>query len=113
MVIQALQHFRRQIGKPLLGVWDRLNAHRAHHTAAFLERHARNVAVAYLPAYAPDLNPEELCNASVKRAIANALPADTADLHQRVRRAFRRLQDRADVIIVCFHHAGLSLKRLP
>jgi hypothetical protein len=63
VVIRALQHFRRQIGRPLLVVWDRLNAHRAHRTAAFLARHAHDFAVAYLPAYAPDLNPEELCNA--------------------------------------------------
>lgn len=113
VVIQALQHFRRQIGKPLLVVWDRLNAHRAHRTAAFLERHARDYAVAYLPAYAPDLNPEELCNAWVKRTMENALPCDIADLHQRVRRAFRRLQHRADFIIGCFRHAGLSLTQLP
>src|SRR5918994_1091969 len=86
----------RKIGRPLLVVWDRLNAHRAHRTAAFLARHARDFAVAYLPAYAPDLNPEEPCNAWVKRILENALPGDIADLHRRVRRAFRRLQHWAD-----------------
>jgi transposase len=113
VVVQALQHFRRQIGQPLLVVWDRLNAHRAHRTAAFLERHARDFAVAYLPAYAPDLNPEELCNAWVKRTMENALPCDIAELHRCVRRAFRRLQHRADFIIGCFRHVGLSLTQLP
>jgi transposase len=113
VVIRALQHFRRQIGRPLLVVWDRLNAHRAHRTAAFLARHAHDFAVAYLPAYAPDLNPEELCNAWVKRSMENALPCDIADLHRRVRRAFRRLQHRADFIIGCFRNAGLSLTQLP
>ncbi|MBV1795741.1 transposase [Siccirubricoccus sp. G192] len=109
VVIQALQHFRRMIGRPLLVVWDRLNAHRAHRTAAFLAHHARDFAVAYLPAYAPDLNPEEPCNAWVKRTMENALPCGIADLHRRVQRAFRRLQHRADFIIGCFRHAGLSL----
>jgi len=46
VVIRALRHFRRKIGRPLLVVWDRLNAHRAHRTAAFLARHADDFAVA-------------------------------------------------------------------
>jgi hypothetical protein len=46
VVIRALRHFRREIGRPLLVVWDRLNAHRAHRTAAFLARYARDFAVA-------------------------------------------------------------------
>jgi transposase len=113
VVIRALRHFRRKIGQPLLIVWDRLNAHRARRTAAFLARHARDFAVAYLPAYAPDLNPEEPCNAWVKRVMENALPRDIADLGQLVRRAFRRLQHRADFIIGCFRHAGLRITQLP
>jgi transposase len=113
LVIQALRHFRRQIGSPLLVVWDRLNAHRARRTAAFLAAHPRDFATAYLPAYAPDLNPEELCNACVKRAMENALPTDIADLHQRARREFRRLQHRPDLIVGCFRHAGLSVAGLP
>jgi transposase len=111
-VIAALRHFRRQIGSPLLVVWDRLNAHRARRTAAFLAAHPRDFAVAYLPAYAPDLNPEELCNAGVKRAMEHALPADIADLHQRARREFRRLAHRPELIINCFRHAGLSVTQL-
>ena len=112
LVIRALRHFRRQIGNPLLVVWDRLNAHRARRTAAFLAAHPRDLAVAHLPAYAPDLNPEEFCNACVKRAMENALPADIADLHQRARREFRRLQRRPDLIVGCFRHAGLSVAQL-
>ena len=113
VVIRTLRHFRRKIGRPLLVVWDRLNAHRAHRTAAFLARHAGDFAVAYLPAYAPDLNPEEPCNAWVKRVMENALPCDVADLHRSVRRAFRRLQHRANFIIGCFRHAGLRIGQLP
>ena len=48
VMIQALRHFRRKIGQPLLVVWDRLKAHRAHRTAAFLARHAHDFAAAYL-----------------------------------------------------------------
>ena len=108
-VILALRHFRRKVGAPLLVVWDRLNAHRARRTAAFLAAHPRDFAVAYLPAYAPELNPEEPRNACAKRAMANALPDSVADLHRLARREFRRLQHRPELIVGCFRHAGLSV----
>lgn len=108
-VILALRYFRQQIGKPLLVIWDRLNAHRAHRTATFLAAHRRDFAVAYLPAYAPELNPEEPCNACVKRAMENALPNSIADLHRLARREFRRLQQRPDLVVGCFRHAGLRV----
>jgi transposase len=85
-VIQALRSVRRKIGTPLLVVWDRLNAHRSRVTTAFIASHAQDYAVAYLPAYAPELNPEEQCNALVKRAMANALPSSVDDLHRLARR---------------------------
>jgi transposase len=58
-VISVLRSFRRQVGTPLLVVWDRLNAHRSKLTSAFIAAHSQDYAVAYLPAYAPELNPEE------------------------------------------------------
>jgi transposase len=112
-VILALRDFRRKIGMPLLVVWDRLNAHRSRATAAFIAAHAPDFAVAYLPAYAPELNPEEQCNACVKRAMENALPESVADLHRLARREFRRLQRRPAMIVSFFRHAGLSVTGLP
>lgn len=111
-VILALRDFRRKVGTPLLVVWDRLNAHRARATSAFIAAHARDFAVAYLPAYAPELNPEEPCNAVVKRAMENALPDSVADLHRLARREFRRLQHKPRMILSFFRNAGLSVPRL-
>jgi hypothetical protein len=69
-------------------------------------------AVAYLSAYAPGLNPEEQCNAFVKRAMENALPDSVADLHRVARREFARLQRRPEMIVSFFRHAGLSVAGL-
>ena len=108
-MILALRDFRRKIGTPLLVVWDRLNAHRSRATTDFISAHAHDYAVAYLPAYAPELNPEEQCNAFVKRAMENALPGSVADLHRLARREFARLQRRPEMIVSFFRHAGLSV----
>ena len=112
-VIQVLRSFRQKIGTPLLVVWDRLNAHRSQVTTEFIAAHPQDYAVAYLPAYAPELNPEEQCNAFVKRAMENALPGSVADLHRLVRREFGRLQRRPEMITSFFGHAGLSVAGLP
>ncbi len=112
-VISALRAFRGQIGTPLLVVWDRLNAHRSRATMDFIASHAQDYAVAYLPAYAPELNPEEQCNALVKRAMANALPDSVDDLHRLARREFSRLQRRPEMIVRFFRHAGLSVAGFP
>ena len=111
-VISALRYFRRKIGTPLLVVWDRLNAHRSRATTAFIAAHPQDYAAAYLPAYAPELNPEEQCNACVKRAMENALPGSVADLHRLASREFGRLQQRPELITSFFRHAGLSVAGL-
>lgn len=112
-VILALRYFRRQVGTPLLVVWDRLNAHRSRATMAFIAAHAQDYAVAYLPAYAPELNPEEQCNACVKRAMENALPGSVDDLHHLARLEFAGLQRRPEMIVSFFRHAGLSVTGHP
>ena len=42
---------------PMILVGDRLNAHRSQEVKAYLAEH-REIIVEWLPAYAPDLNPE-------------------------------------------------------
>src|SRR5205814_5378583 len=109
-VIVALRYFRRRVGRPLVVVWDRLNAHRAAPVRAFVAAHPDDYALEWLPPYAPDLNPEELCNGAVKRALLNAAPASVDELRHVVRRSFVRLGRRSDVLHGFFHHAGLRVK---
>lgn len=110
-VLAALPYFRRQIATPLLIVWDRLNAHRSREVQRFIDAHAHDYALAYLPAYAPELNPEEQANAWVKRRMANALPASITELATLARASFRRLQNCPTLIRHFFQHAGLHVKQ--
>jgi len=111
-VIAALRHFRRRIGQPLLVSWDRLNAHRAKIVQDFVAAHPDDDRLAWLPPYAPELNPEELCNGAVKRALLDAAPASVDELHQHARRALLRLGRRPAVLRGFFRHAGLALPKL-
>jgi transposase len=108
-VVIALRHVRRQIGQPLIVVWDRLNAHRAKLVQAFVAAHPDDYRLEWLPPYAPELNPEELCNGAVKRELLNALPASVPELHRQARRAFLRLGRRSTSLRGFFAHAGLAV----
>jgi transposase len=108
-LLAALPYFRRRAGRPLLLVWDRLNAHAAGRTRAWLDARAADYAAAFLPGYAPDLNPEEQCNRHAKYALLNAPPGGVAALLAQTRREFRRLGRRPDLLASFFAHAGLRV----
>ena len=108
-VIVALRYFRQRIGRPLTVVWDRLSAHKAQEVSAFLAAHPADYQVEWLPAYAPDLNPEELCNGAVKRELLNAAPASVDLLLHQTRRSFLRLGRRPDLLRGFFRHVGLDV----
>jgi transposase len=109
-VITALRYFRRRVGRPLVVVWDRLNAHRAKAVRAFVAAHPADYALEWLPPYAPELNPEELCNGAVKRALQNAAPGSVGELHQQARTGFLRLGRQPAMLHHFFQHAGLPAK---
>jgi transposase len=109
-VIAFLRYLRRRLGgRPIWLVWDKLQAHRAADVQRFLQRHPGDFRAHFLPSYSPDLNPEEQCNASVKKALLNAQPENIEDLRRQARREFRRLQHRPATLRAYFAHAGLPL----
>jgi hypothetical protein len=110
-VLLARRPFRRRVGRPLVVVWDRLNAHRAKVVQAFVAAHPADYRLAWLPPSAPELNPEELCNGAVTRALRNAVPASVDGLHHLARRAFRRLDHQPALLQSFFRHAGLRVTR--
>jgi transposase len=109
-VIVALRYFRRRIGRPLVVIWDRLNAHRAKPVLTFVATHPDDYVIEWLPPYAPELNPEELCNGAVKRDMLNAVPSSVDELHQAARRSFIRLSRQPRTLRGFFRHVGLTLK---
>ena len=108
-IILALRYFRRRIGRPLIVVWDRLPAHRARRVQAFVAAHPEDYQLEWLPPYAPELNPADLCNGAVKRELQGALPNSVAELQRLARRSFLRLGHRPDLLRSYFDHAGLTV----
>ena len=108
---EGLEHLVRNIPGPILLIWDRSRTHRAKLVKAFLKEHP-NVHVEYLPAYAPELNPEEYCHGNIKRRMKNAILNSKVEIRSGLDQGFSRLRKRPDILLGFFQHAGLKLNQL-
>lgn len=110
-VIIALRHIGRRIKGQWILIWDRAKIHRSHKVEAYLAQHPE-IMVEWLPAYAPEVNPEEYCHGNVKERVKNATPETREELRALIDGGFARLRKRPDLILGFIHHAGLSVKQL-
>ena len=78
-VIAVLKHLERYLPNRWILIWDRASIHRDRRVKAYLTAHPE-ISVEWLPAYAPELNPEEYCPGNVKRRLKNATPLTTQEI---------------------------------
>lgn len=77
---EVLRSLLRRWRSPIVLVWDRLPAHRGRKVQAILDRHPR-LHIELLPAYAPELNPNEYAWGYLKRnMLAQFCPDDLDQL---------------------------------
>lgn len=110
-VIATLQHMQRHMSGRIILIWDRARTHKSKKTQAYLVAHPE-IDVEELPAYAPELNPEEYCHGNVKHHLKNAHLTDKTEMRQMLNRGFARLRRRSDLLLSFFHAAGLSVHQL-
>ncbi len=108
-VVRFVKHLLRHIHGKLLILWDGLPAHRGQVVKNFLANGAAaRVHLERLPAYAPDLNPDEGIWRYLKYVeLRNICCHDLTDLRVQLGKAVARLRHKTNVIRACFHHAGL------
>lgn len=110
-VILGLEHLRHHVRRSFILIWDRSRTHRSKLVMKYLQEHPE-IHVEFLPAYAPELNPEEFCHGNVKRHIKNAVFLSVVEIRKSLDTGFARLRKRPDILLGCFHHAGLDLNQL-
>ena len=104
-----LEHLQRQLRTPVVLIWDRFQAHKGELlNQCILPRSAH---LAYLPPYAPELNPVEYLWAYLKNnPLANDPALDLHTLVHRTRRAAYSVQHRQHLLRAFLRHSGLSLR---
>lgn len=110
-IIETLQHLHRHIPGKILLIWDRARIHTSKKVRDYLSTHP-DIGVELLPAYSPELNPEEYCHGNVKQALKNARPSCKTEMRAMLDRGFARLRKRPDLLLSFFHAAGLSVRQL-
>jgi DDE superfamily endonuclease len=110
-VAEFLVALLRQIPGPVIVVRDNTTIHRGPVIPAVLARFPRLELVA-LPAYAPELNPDEGVWRHTKAALANGCPETVWVLVNHVVDALTHLQHAPALLRGCIAHADLLL-RLP
>lgn len=110
-VVTFLHDLKRHLPGPWVLVWDRHKIHsRALAVKAWLAEHPE-VAVADLPAYAPELNPDEMVWGYTKyHQLANFAPADAWELRLRLIGELVELQSNPALLHAFVKHAGLPLR---
>ena len=110
-VVRFLRHLPRHIPGKLLVLWDGASIHRGQAVRDFLAAGgAARVHLEQLPAYAPELNPDEgiwhyLKHVELRNLCCDDLPA----LQQELRRAVARLRHKPAVLQGCLTEVGYAL----
>lgn len=108
-VREFLGHLLRELHGPIVLIWDRFKAHRAH-TITRLIAQCRRIHVEFLPPYAPELNPIEYVWSYWKgNPLANYAPLDLDGLVEAARRHGRSLQRRRQLLRSLVRHAPFHL----
>ena len=97
----------RQLGGPIVLVWDNLNI---HVSAAMAELIAARpwLTVYRLPSYAHELNPVEPVWAHLKRSLANLTKHNIAELTVLVKTRLKRMQYRPGLLVGFLAGTGLE-----
>ena len=109
-VVEFLEQLKRQLRNGFTVVWDGSNLHsRSRLVRAFLAVHPEIVAVS-LPAYAPELNPDELVWGWSKYGrLSNLAAPDTDHLRDHVINELTHLQEHPELLGSFIHKTKLPL----
>ena len=107
-VIEFLKVLQATIGKKLLIIWDRLQAHRSILVRQHVEAQRGAIALEFLPAYAPEMNPVECVWGYLKHhAMPNYCAQGLGDLAVRARRHLCSMQRRPTLVRAFWQQAEL------
>jgi transposase len=109
-VVEFLQHLHRHIRGKVLVLWDGAPIHRSNVIKQYLAAGAAKwLQLERLPAYAPELNPDEGVWHLLKGVELRNLPChDLQELGRELRKAKERLRHKTEALRACYRHTGLS-----
>lgn len=109
LLIGFMRRLVRATTRKVFLILDNLNVHKAAKVRAWVRAHRDEIAVFYLPPYAPELNPDEYLNGDLKLGVAARAPARTKpELTKAAKSHLRTLQRRPARVRRFFEHPRVS-----
>jgi transposase len=102
--IDFMRRLARSVGRKVCLIVDGHPVHRSAKTARWLARHAEQIRMILLPAYSPELNPDEFLNNDVKaNAVGRRRASSREDMMADVRGYLRSTQKQPKIVKSYFH----------
>ncbi len=105
ILIKFLKRLVADSDKKVFLILDNLRVHHAKDVRWWLDKHKKEIEVFYLPAYSPELNPDEYLNCDLKAGVHSRPPMRNKDeLRRAVIKHMRKLQKLPSRIKKYFKH---------
>ena len=108
LFIEFLEALLHDISKKIVLIIDRHPAHRAASVLRFLRKHEDRLSVHFLPAYAPELNPDEHAWSAVKRLFRTDPLDPDEDIEGAVSAVMRKIKDDRAWVKSFFDHPEVA-----
>lgn len=109
VLLKFLKRLIKDADRKVYLILDNLRVHHAHLVREWLEKHKDEIEIFYLPAYSPELNPDEYLNADLKAGVRSAAPSrDLKELKSTVTSHMRMLQKMSQRIVKYFMHPAIA-----
>ncbi len=109
LFITFLERLIEGSNKKIYLILDNLRVHHSKIVKAWVEEHKEKIALFYLPAYSPDLNPDEYLNNDFKRnANAKNIPTNVKELTQNTENFMSMLSDDSNRVANYFKHEKIA-----
>jgi transposase len=107
-----LDRLARQAGRKVYVIADRHPVHRSKKVTAWLAGNSDRIELHLMPGYSPQLNPDEILNADIKRHVHPARTRSADDLAHETRRFLHHHQQQPRIIRGYFHarHARYTME---
>jgi len=109
LFIDFMKRLIKESNRKIFFVVDNLRVHHGKLVAAWLLENKDKIEVFFLPPYAPESNPCEYLNHSLKKDVHSGnLPHMKKDIKHKIHSFMRRLQHKKDKVRAFFKHKNIS-----
>lgn len=109
LFVTFLERLIQSSDKKIFLILDNLRVHHSKIVKAWVEKHQSQIALFYLPAYSPDLNPDEYLNNDFKRNVnKEKIPINKKELTHNTEKFMKMLEANPSRVANYFEHEKIA-----